>query len=205
MKPNLTAVNASELNFYAELPLDSNLINEIHRLSKPDEDGDSLFLDSYSTERHGHGVVAWVISPKAENENNFRISFTYNVEKLRRLPRGAPKLVALIDILSNLKSKVEFQCAGTFQFRKREAATSVVSLPLRIFQSPGMPFDEICGLHFVKLEGSKTQYSVILDLVPDGTVYQSIRFAHSDEFSGTLADGILNKAVEISKKFIIRG
>jgi len=203
MKPNLVAVNASRLNFYAELPLDSNLVSEIHKISKPDEDGDSVFLDSYSTERHGHRVIAWVISP-AENEVNYRISFVYSVEKAGRLSKRAPKLGDLIDILSNLKQIVEFECEGIFQFGRREDTTSVVSLPLRISQSPVIPFDEIRGLRFVKLEGSKIQYSVILDLPPDGTLYQNVGFSHSDEFSKTLADSILNKAADISKKFIIR-
>ena len=203
MKPNLVAVNASRLNFYAELPLDSNLVSEIHRVSKPDEDGDSVFLDSYSTERHGHRVIAWVISP-IENENKFRISFNYNVARFERLPKREPKLGDLIDILLDLKQIVEFECEGIFQFRRREGTTSVVSLPLRISQSPVIPFDEIRGLRLVKLEGSKVQYSVILDLTPDGTLYQNIGFSHPAEFSRTLADSILNKAVDISKKFIIR-
>ncbi len=202
MKPNLVAVNASRLSFYADLPLDNNLVNEVRRVSKPDEDGDSAFLDSYSAERHGHRVIAWVISP-AEKENNFRISFSYSVGRFERLPKREPKLGDLIDILSNLKQVVEFQCEGIFQFRRREGTTSVVSLPLRISQSPVMPFDEIRGLRLVKLEGSKVQYSVILDLTPDGTLYQNVAFLHSDEFSRTLADSILNKAVDISKKFII--
>lgn len=203
MRLNLVASNASRFSFYAELPLDGNLISEIHRVSKPDEDGDSVFLDSYSIERHGHRVIAWVISP-AENEVNYRISFVYSVEKAGRLSKRAPKLGELMGILSNLKQTVEFQCEGFFQFRRGEGTTPVVSLPLRICQSPVMPFDEIRGLRFVKLEGSKIQYSVILDLTPDGTLYQNVGFSHSDEFSKTLADSILNKAVDISKKFIIR-
>jgi len=203
MKPNLVAVKASRLSFYAELPLDGNLVNEVRRVSKPDEDGDSVFLDSYSTERHGHRVIAWVMSP-AENEVNYRISFVYSVEKAGRLSKRAPKLGDLINILSNLKQTVEFQCEGFFQFQRREGTTSVVSLPLRISQSPVMPFDEIRGLRLVKLEGSKVQYSVILDLTSDGTLYQNVGFSHSDEFSKTLADSILNKAADISKKFIIR-
>lgn len=203
MKPNLVAVKASRLSFYAELPLDGNLVNEVRRVSKPDEDGDSVFLDSYSTERHGHRVIAWVMSP-AENEVNYRISFVYSVEKAGRLSKRAPKLGDLINILSNLKQTVEFQCEGFFQFQRREGTTSVVSLPLRISQSPVMPFDEIRGLRLVKLEGSKVQYSVILDLTSDGTLYQNVGFSHSDEFSKTLADSILNKAADISKRFIIR-
>jgi len=203
MKPNLVAVKASRLSFYAELPLDGNLVNEVRRVSKPDKDGDSVFLDSYSTERHGHRVIAWVMSP-AENEVNYRISFVYSVEKAGRLSKRAPKLGDLINILSNLKQTVEFQCEGFFQFQRREGTPSIVSLPLRISQSPVMPFDEIRGLRLVKLEGSKVQYSVILDLTSDGTLYQNVGFSHSDEFSKTLADSILNKAADISKRFIIR-
>jgi len=203
MKPNLVAVNALQLKFYAELPLASNLVSEIHKVSKPDQDGDSVFLDSYSTERHGHRVIAWVISP-TENEVNYRISFVYGVERAGRPSKRAPKLGDLIDILSNLKQIVEFECEGIFQFRRREDTTSVVSLPLKISQSPIIPFDEIRGLRFVKLEGSKIQYSVILDLTPDGTLYQNVGFSHSDEFSKNLADSILNKAVDISKKFITK-
>jgi len=203
MKPNLIAVKASRLRFYTELPLDDNLVNKVRKVSKPDKDGDSVFLDSYSIERHGHRVTTWVIPPP-ENEVNYRIYFAYSVGKAGRLSKRAPKLGDLINILSNLKQVVEFQCEGTFQFRRREGTASVVSLPLRISQSPVMPFDEIRGLRLVKLEGRKVQYSVILDLTPDGTLYQNVGFSHSDEFSKTLATSILNKAVDISRKFIVR-
>lgn len=203
MKPDLVSVNAVNLSFYVELPLNSQLVDEIHKVSKPDEDNDSGFFDSYAVERHGHEAIAWVISP-AENEDEFRISFNYTPGKVKQLPKKVPKVGELIDILSNLRQEVTFNCSVTFQFGKREPTSSVVILPIRISRLKALPFDEVRGLRFVKLEGNKILYSVIHDLTSEGALQQNIGFSHSANFTGALADNILHKATDISRKFTTR-
>lgn len=203
MKPDLVSVNVVDLSFYVGLPLNDDLVNAIHEAAPPDEDGDSGFLDSYAVQRRGHRVIAWVISP-AESKGDFRISFTYTLGKAERLLKKVPKVGQLIDILSNLKREVAFDCSVTFQFGKREPASSVVVLPLRISRLATIPFDEVRGLRFVKLDGNKILYSVILDLTSEGVLRQNIVFSHSSNFSITLADNILRKATDISRKFVSR-
>lgn len=203
MKPDLVSVNAVALNFSTKLHLNDDVVNAIHKVSPPDEDGDSSFLDSYALRRHGHGVVAWVISP-AEDTEDFRISFNYAPTKYKQLPKKVSKVAQLIDILLNLKQKVAFDCSATFQFSRREHISPVVILPIRISRTKTLPFDEVRGLRFVKLEGNKILYSVILDLTPEGALHQNIGFSYPSNFSMTLADNILHEATDISRKFTSR-
>jgi hypothetical protein len=203
MKPDLVSVNVVNLTFYVELPLSDQLVNDIHEASPPDEDGDSGFFDSYAVQRHGHGAIAWVISP-ATNESEFRISFNYALAKAERLPKKLPKVEQLIDVLSNIRQEATFNCSVTFQFGKREPASSVVVLPIRISRSATIPFDEVRGIRLVKLEDNKILYSVILDLTSEGALHQNIGFSHSANFSRTLVDDILHKATDISRKFITK-
>lgn len=203
MKPDLASVNAVDLTFYVELPLNGQLVNEIHKVSPPDEDGDSGFIDSYAVQRHGHRAIAWVISP-AENKADFRISFNYIPERHERLAKKVPKVGQLIDIVSNLQQEVKFNCSVTFQFSKRERTSPILLLPMRISRSAIIPFDEVRGMRLVKLEDNKILYSVILDLTSEGILQQNIGFPYSANFSGTLADNILHEATDISRKFVSR-
>lgn len=201
MKPDLVSANAVSLSFVTKLHLNDDLVNMIHEISPPDEDGDSSFLDSYVQQRHGHGVIAWVISP-AENKGDFRASFTYAPARYERRPKKEPKVAQLIDILSNLKQEVAFDCSVTFQFSRREHVSPVFILPIRTSCAKTLPFDEIRGMRFVKLEGNKILYSVILDLTSEGALHQNIGFSYPSNFSMTLTDNILHKAIDISRKFI---
>ena len=202
MKTDLVSVGAASLSFSTELYLNDDVVNAIHEVSSPDEDGDSVFFDSYALQGHGHGVIAWVVS-LPENKGGFRISFNYTPGKVEQLPKKVPKVAQLIDILSNLKEKVAFDCSATFQFSKRERVLSpVVTLPIRISPAETLPFDEVRGLRFVKLEGNKILYSVILDLTSEGALNQSIGFSHPSNFSTNLADDILRKSTDISRMFV---
>lgn len=203
MKPDLASVSAVDLTFYVELPLNDQLVNDIQRVSPPDEDGDSGFIDSYAVQRHGHRAIAWVISP-AENKTDFRISFNYSLEKYERLAKKLPKVEQLIDIFSNLQQEVTFNCSVSFRFGKRERMSPMFLLPMRISRSATIPFDEVRGMRLVKLEDNKILYSVILDLTSEGTLQQNIGFPYLRNFSRTLADDILHNATDISRKFITK-
>ena len=73
MQPNLKSYYADSLEFSATLPLPSNLVSKIQDASQTDEDGDSVFLDSYKS----HRALAVVIGINREDTSNFKVRFAY--------------------------------------------------------------------------------------------------------------------------------
>ena len=114
MRPNLIGVRVDRLSFHTELTLDGNLVDDIHRASEPDEEGDSVFLDVYTRKGHRHRASVWAIS-STETQGEFHIMFNYAVGEAERLPRGMPGILQLSDILSNIKEPIEFHCQAFFE------------------------------------------------------------------------------------------
>ena len=199
MQINLKAHNATDLEFSAKITLTADLIAEIHKLSKPDSDGDSPFVDSYEN----HRALAWVL--KAD-EKTFQsnIFFTYETKKGGRLGKKQPRIVQLTDFLSRTNQKLTFECRASFQFGKRSHVKSIIHLPQKYLEMPDMPFDRIQGMHLVKLDGSETRYDVFLEAPTQGVILENVIFKYSSKFDNNLANNILVEALKISDNFVIK-
>jgi len=199
MQINLKAHNASNLQFSAQIILTADLIAEIHNISEPDSDGDSVFLDSYEN----HRAWAWVY--KADEETfQSDIIFNYETKKGGRLSKKLPLIFQLIDILSHTNQQLTFECRASFQFGKKLHMKSIVHLPQKYLEMPDMPFDRIQGMHFVKLDGSNTKYDVFLEAPTQGVIIENIIFNYSSKIDDKLAINIFTEALKVSDSFVIR-
>lgn len=199
MQINLKAHNATDLEFLATVTLTSDLIAEIHKLSSPDADGDSAFLESYEN----HRAIAWIYKAN-EKTLESRIGFNFETKKGGRLSKKRPRISQLMDLLSTIGHELTFECRASFQFGKKSHAKSIVHLPQRYFELPDMPFDRIQGMHLVKLDGSETKYDIFLESPTSGVLLENVLFKYSAKLSNELANDILNKSVQISDLFIVR-
>lgn len=199
MDINLKAHNATELEFSSSITLTADLIEELHKLSKPDTDGDSPFLHSYEN----HRAWAWVY--KADKKTfQSNIFFTYETKKGGRLGKKQPRIVQLTDFLSRTNQKLTFECRASFQFGKRSHVKSIIHLPQKYLEMPDMPFDRIQGMHFVKLDGSETKYDVFLEVPTQGVIIENVIFKYSSKVDDNLATNILTEALKLSDNFIIK-
>lgn len=201
MKPNLKSRYATSLEFSTDLALTGELISKIRNISPPDKDGDSLFADSYN----GHRAFVWVIEvDKALDKDirKFRIEFNYEARGGGKLGASMPRIEQLIEILSSISERVDIDCRVAFTFRKRLKAKPIISLPMKYFEFPNMPFDRIQGLHLVKLDGKETKYDVILEAPAQGIVIENIFFKYTSEIDKSLAGKILEQAAAISDNFV---
>jgi len=201
MKPNLKSYHAISMRFFTTLALTDDLISRIQNISPPDEDGDSAFFDSYE----GHRVHVWVVK---ENEGidkdvrRFRIHFNYEQGRGGRLRKSTPQVEQLLDILSSIEEKMDFDCQVAFEFGKRLKPKPIISLPIKYTESPNMPFDIIQGLRLVKLDDKKWKYDAILEAVTAGTIMANISFSHTSEIQESLANKILEEGAAIAESFV---
>jgi len=199
MQVNLKAHNSIGLEFSTKVTLSDTLIAEIQKISAPDSDGDSPFLESYPN----HRALVWVIKPdKQTHESN--IEFTYEAKKGGRLSKKLPRISQLIDLLSSLNQQLTFDCAASFVFGKRLHVKSIIHLPQKYFDLPDMPFDRIQGMHLVKLDGSEKKYDVFLEVPTQGVVTENILYRYSSKIDGNLAQNVLSEALKISDNFIVK-
>lgn len=202
MKPNLKSYNATSLEFYTTLVLTDELISEIQNISPPDEDGDSLFVDSYKS----HRAFVWVIEVDKgldKGTRRFRVEFNYELGRGRRLRKSTPRIEQLIDILSSIKEKVDLDCRVALEFGKRLKPKPLITLPMKYMDFPDMPFDRIQGLHLVKLDDKETKYEVILEAPVEGIIMENVFFKYTSEVNKSLAGKILGEATTISHRFVV--
>jgi len=199
MQINLKAHNATDLVFSAKITWTRDLIAEIHKVSQPDSDGDSPFLDSYE----GHRALAWVYKPDDKTLQS-SIVFTYEAKKGGRLAKNKPRISQLIDLLSSVGQQPTFECTASFLFTKKLRAKPIIHLPQKYLEIPDMPFDRIQGMHLVKLDGSETKYDVFLETPTQGVIIENIMFKYSSKIDNNLPNNVLIEALKISDNFVIK-
>lgn len=200
MQPNLKSRNVISLEFSTTLPLSSDLVSKIRESACPDEDGDSVFFDSY----RNHRAIAVVKGVNREDTSNFEAEFTYEARSGGRLPKAVPRIEQLIDVLSPVKEQLDFECRVSFTFGKSLRPRPIISLPMKYIEAPDMPFDRIQGLHFVKLNGKEIKYDVFLEAPSQGILVENILFKYTSRINNFLAGKILAEAESISNRFVVK-
>jgi len=177
------------------------LISKVRKVSKPDDEGDSIFIDSYDIDGTRHRCWGWVLE-QDKSKRIFSIELNYEAKGGGRIGKKMPRIAQLLDILSSIDNVFEFDCRAYFQYAKRIKPKPVVELPMKLINVPNMPFDRIQGVHLIKLEGNKTKYDVALDTLTNGILIANISFNYRANIQETICDDILKKAVEISNLFV---
>lgn len=198
---NLKAFNLVYLYFSSTITLTDELISQVRKVSKPDDEGDSAFVDSYNIDGMNHRSWGWVIE-QDKNKGIYTIRTSYEAKGGGRIGKKAPRVPQLFKILSSIDDVLEFNCRAHFQYLKRTKPKPIVELPLKLVHAPNMPFDRIQGVHLIKLDGNKTKYDVALDILTNGTLIVNISFNYKAQIQETFGDDILREAVEISRLFV---
>ena len=204
MGPNLKSHDIIDLHLSSTLTLSDDLIEQIHQASPPDDDGDSVFADSYKVDGVGHRAWVWVIE-KDKDARSFSIEMNYELGKGGRLRKAMPRINQLLDILPSIEEELDIHCEVSFKFEGRRKAKPIIPLPMKLIESPDMPFDEIDMLHLVKRDGKRTKYDVLLSLLELGVLRETVYFDHHARIQETLADDIVKEAEIISDRFVLKG
>ena len=203
MKPNLKFFYIDKIDISATITVKDELINQIREMSPPDEDGDSAFYDSYKVERNSY--IGWlVLSAPAKDNKTCGFTLHYESGKGGRLRTALPRISQAIEILSKLDSPLELASIFNFKFGRRDKVKTVVNLPLTLSESPNLPFDKIQGIHFLRLEGKRYEYHVILDCAKDGSLFETVIFQHKTIINKSLIDELIKEANDISNGFIFK-
>lgn len=202
MRLNLKAYNIVYLHFSSPtMTLTDELISQVRKVSKPDSEGDSAFVDSYDIDGAGHRSWGWILEQDKKNRK-FTIEINYEAKGGGRIGKRMPRTTQLFDLLSSIDGVLKFDCRAYFQYPKRTKAKPIVELPLKLINAPNMPFDRIQGVHLIKLDGNKTKYDIALDMLTNGTLIANISFNYNAKMRETIGDEILRAAAEISGLFV---
>lgn len=199
MTPDLKGLNVFLLEFSTEVQLNSDIVRKIRDASNPDEEGDSVFFDSYK----GHTALA-VVYGAGRDTQPYRLIFRYTARSGGRLSKDVPRITQLFDILSDVKEQLSFECSVSFDFGKALHPRPLITLPVECPSTAGMPFDRIQGLHFVKLDGNGTKYDVFLEAPARGIVRETVEFKYVSPFEQSVPQKILLMAQSISDKFVFK-
>ncbi len=204
MKPNLKPYDITMLMASFVLTLSEDLIAQIREASPPDDDGDSVFLDSYKVDNVSHRASVWVIELD-KDVGSFKVGLTYELGKGGRLRKDMPRINKIFGMLTSIEEAIDINCQVSFRFEKRRKVKPIIPLPMKLIESPDMPFDEIDGIHLVKRTEERERHDVVLGISTEGVLFENIFFEHHARIQETLVDDIIKEALRISNRFILKG
>lgn len=200
IKIGLKTPGVVEFRFDVKTKFSEELVKKINKVCEPDKDGDFVFADSFKVEGVGH-VASIIISEIKKGSGEFGLYFYY-VRRRGRLSKKIPKIEQIFEILSELEEQVKFNCFLRLAFGKRAKTNTLVNLPIKISNNTDAIFNEIHGIHFVKIEKKELEYEVILDLLEGGGFTEAVIFPHKDVIAESTIATILGKGLDISSRFV---
>lgn len=203
MKIDLKSLSIDEIRVFGNLDLNNDYIQQIRTASPPDKDGDSVFWD-VSTEKNNKYSIILIISPIKKDSTVHKLSLHCHRGKVSKKTKTTPLIEEALGILSHIDKSVEFTCFVGFVFAKRDKVKPLINLPLILSTSSILPFSEVRGFHLAKLKDKKSIYDVILDLDTHGTINETIFFKDEIKIKDSLVNDLINKATEISERFVTR-
>lgn len=204
MRPNLKPYDITSLTASFVLTFSEDLIAQIREASPPDDDGDSVFLDSYKVDNVSHRASVWVMELD-KDVGSFRVGLRYELGKGGRLRKDMPRINKIFDILASIEEQINIDCQVIFTFERRQRIKPIIPLPMKLIESPDMPFDEIAGVHLVKRIEERERHDVVLGISTGGVLFENIFFEHRASIQERLVDDIVGQAVEISNRFVSKG
>jgi len=187
--------------FKCNLTLSGDILAKINKSAPPDEDDDNVFFYSGKVDGIGHFCVC-VVSRIKKGKENCSIGLSCKQGRLGRLHKDMPRLSTLKDILCAIEEPIEFQCSAVFMFSRISKVKQILRLPMTLFDSNELPFNDISGLRLVKREGRKSIYNVILEILPNGSISQSVQYQYNSTFNESIIHEVVMKGVDISNKFL---
>jgi hypothetical protein len=199
MQPELKSNNIVSIGFSFTVEIGRMLRSKIKRLSKPGDDGDSPFFDSYP----GHRCMAVVYGMK-EKTNRHKVVFNFAARSGGKLPKYFPRVNQLLDILTINKEEITVTCDASFVFKKNTGVKTFIDLPMDCPKAEGISFCKIQGVHLIEKDKNKKQIELYLDSPKSGGYIANIYFTLVSNIDEYMADKVLAEANSIIGKFIIR-
>jgi len=198
MKPELRRCHAVEMNLRTIVVLTEEDLAKIASISKPDREGDSLFVDTYP----GHRAWVWVKKPKKTKraEKECELEFTFEPTELRRVGKRVPHIDQLMDILASSRKTYDFDCTVFFTLSRKLEPISIFGLPLKPSRSWKMPFRRITGVHATKTIGKSKTCDIFVE-ANNGVVAGRVNMPYSSPIDRTLAESALGEASGIFTQF----
>jgi hypothetical protein len=193
---SLKKLNISFFGFEANLLIKDNLIKRIIKISPPDKDGDSNFIEQSKINNYNQFSYVW-LSGFSKGNNEFIFNFASRPGKTKT---KAGSISELIDILSENKDEIIFSCHLIFNYRNIKNIKPIIRLPLIISEHPDSKFVEIRGIHIRNTKEPTEE--AILDLSSDDGLQASIYFQNKTTISKTLIDNILDYGLNFSKTLV---
>jgi len=200
---DLAGVKAERLEIHADMTLDKNVREALLRWCFDEEDrqaGIAAFGTVYSKSKVRHAVfthVTGLLNP--DEPQHLRID--YEADTMTKPAKGLQPLSKLFATLRPMSGELTFQCFASFTY-PWTTYTSLLTLPMKIEESEGLPFDEIRGFRLARVRDDKTVYSAIVDLPTNEEIAHLISFTYSGRFTPQLPAGVLTRATEISLRFV---
>ena len=202
---NLARHHATQLSVRTTAKIDvPRLADWLSNYAIRDSDGSefAVFHTLYRRSRTVHSCLGSVVRLEPESEQ-YSVDITYSTSEIFPFPPPArtKSVKELIDALVSLSSEELFSCRARFEY-PRDRYLSRVPLPVMLNSDPDLPFTEIRGMRFAKLEDDSILYDAVVD--HGGTeeiVGHSIGFVYAAAFALGLPNQVLATAVDISEKF----
>lgn len=199
MQPDLKSKNAESLEVSFAIPLSNEQVSELRLVAKPNQNGESIFFDSYKD----HRVLA-IVKDVDKNSKEYNVEFTFEALKGGRLPKKLNRVSQLMKILGVTKGNLDYETETLFIFQKNQHAKSIITLPMMYIEAPDSPFDKIQGIHLTKSYQGETKYDVYLDAPEPGVLFENVNFKYCSAFSENLPENILEEALIISQKIVLK-
>ena len=203
MQPHLKQHHITEMHISFTLTLPVNVVSGIRQISPPDEDNDSVFLDTYKIGNARYRAWHW-LKEKDRANNIYQIEINYEIGSVR-LRKGIPGTADLLGALFTVDESVGLDCQVSFSFTKRDKVRPIIPLPLKLLESPNMPFDEVAAVILTKQDSEWGDYSVMLGVVESGRLTEMDFFNLQTQIRETLIDEVIERVRSISEKFILKG
>jgi hypothetical protein len=200
MQPNLKVRHVTTLDFSFRCPLKYIAVKKILSASEPNDEGDSVFFDSYKY----HRILAKAKGVK-QKAKDYNFEFSFQALSGGHLPDYFPRVPQLLDILSSISEKLLFECSVSFVFRKNLKPKSIIQLPIIYSPDSNIPVDKVQGMHLVKETGQERRYDIYIDSPEDGVLTLNIDFNYLSIFETSLPDKILDSAEFVANSIVLKG
>ncbi len=203
MNPDLKKYNAKNLEIQGEFDIPSDIAIKLRDYSKPDKDGDSLFI----TKHPRHQVWMWMITlSKMAKDGSERYQMRYYCKPGRAIKSKGPSIEGLVDLLSPAIDKIDLHISVDFLFKKDLKAEPIIEMPNRYISYTDAPFDYIQGYHFTKKDTELGKgYNVVVDSFIKGEYFVRVMFERSEIFDNEVFDNCIKGAESIARKFVHLG
>jgi len=184
------------------IPIPQDALTSLSQISKQEKAGFYVFHGEQQETKTKFVAFAFLTPPKKSGDN-YKLEIRCEPGKLSKSQKGTTNVEPLIKFLSALNQQVALECRLHFKFKNKKVKT-IISLPLKLTEVEDSPFQEIQGLHLVKRNKDSIAYEVIMDLVTESILLETVFFNKVGIFNQSLIDDALALGEVYSKAVVIR-